>query len=466
MTSPTVDAHNKWMMAALMIGVFLSPLNVNFTSVSLPTMRDFGVNVEAVTWVATAYFIPTVVFMPLQTYLGQRWGLRRMYVIGLLTLSVGAFGSALAPNFGWLLASRVLQGVGWSGLYPLALILIRVHYPAHRQGAVTGIYESAVGAATIVGPIVAGALVEYWNWPSVYIVLGLVAASGGWLSVRAIPRQEMPGTVSSFDLSGVLGLTVAILLLLIGITRRTPTILTSGVLMLAVWFWVARRSKDPFVDPSIFGNTRFMSAAMAAMIRMLLGIAVLISLPLFLEDVQGYSASQVGLILPIYSIFLFLGSQPGGSWSDRSGARAPSVAGFALMTLGVAIFIFLSIDMALPIIAAAMLIRGLGAGISQAPFAQFATNVVKTDQQATAAGLYGMLRYAGLAFGSALVGILLDIRFAHYGSDGSGESAVPAFQELFVVLTALGLVGLALSWYMDSVRPQQVINKRSQMAHK
>jgi MFS family permease len=172
--------------------------------------------------------------------------------------------------------------------------------------------------------------------------------------------------------------------------------------------------------------------------------------------------------LPIYSIFLFLGSQPGGSWSDRSGARAPSVAGFVLMTLGVAIFMFISIEMTLIIIAVAMGIRGIGAGISQAPFAQYATNVVKTDQQATAAGLYGMVRYSGLALGSALVGILLDARFNYYGSDGSGAPAVPAFQELFTVLTLIGLVGIALSWNMSGTQGRPVISSpnKSQMAHK
>ncbi len=458
MDKPASQAnHNRWMLAALMVGVFLSPLNVNFTSVSLPTMREyFVINVEAVTWVGTAYFIPAVVFMPLQAYLGQRWGLRRMYTSGLLLLSLGAFASALAPTFGWLLASRVLQGIGWSALYPLALILIRVHYPLNRQGTITGIYESAVGVATIIGPIVGGALVDFWGWPSVYIVVGLVASSGAWLSISSIPSQSISTKLPAFDWWGALSLTLAVLLLLIGVTRRLPVVLLVGVLLFAGWSWLAQRTKAPFVDPRILGNSRFLSAATAAMIRMIVGIAVLTSLPLFLEDVQKYSASQVGFILPIYSLFLFLGSQPGGRWSDRAGARRPSVVGFALMTLGVAILIFISVNITLFFIALALAIRGLGAGISQAPFAQAATNVVEPTQRAAAAGLYGMVRYGGLALGSALVGILLETRFEHYGSDGTGASAIPAFQELFAVLTLFGLVGLLLSWYMGKARPSEL----------
>lgn len=102
-----------WIMAALMMGIMFSPLNVMFTSVALPTMRDyFQVNIEQVTWIATAYFIPSVALMPLQSQLGQRWGLRRTYGLGLLVLSAGAFLAALAPSFLWLLASRVVQGIG------------------------------------------------------------------------------------------------------------------------------------------------------------------------------------------------------------------------------------------------------------------------------------------------------------------------------------------------------------------
>jgi MFS family permease len=330
-----------------------------------------------------------------------------------------------------------------------------------------GFYESAVGVATIVGPLLGGVLIDYWDWPSVFVVLGLVAGLGGWLSITSIPVQDTSVQLPTFDWRGALSLTAAILLLLVGVTRRLPVALVAGGLIFMMWLRLARRASQPFADPTIFGNSRFVSAALAAMLRMLLGIAVLTALPLFLEDVQHYSTPQVGLILPIYSLFLFLGSQPGGLWSDHAGARSPSVAGFAMMTVGVAILIFVSTDIALVVIAIAMAARGIGAGISQAPFAQAATNVVKPDQRASAAGLYSMVRYSGLALGSALVGVLLETRFEFYGSDGSGASAIPAFRELFVVLTVLGLIGLALSWHIGAARPREDRNPMStgQAAH-
>jgi MFS family permease len=190
---------------------------------------------------------------------------------------------------------------------------------------------------------------------------------------------------------------------------------------------------------------------------MVIGLASVMSLPLFLEDVQGLNPAVVGLLLPIYSLFLFLGARPGGRWADRAGGRQPSVTGFVLMTVGVAMLILLDAHVSFALIAIALAVRGVGAGLSQAPFAKVATGAVRPERSAMASGLYGMIRYSGLALGSALVGILLEARLAHYGSNGSGAEAVPAFRELFGVLALVGLVGLALSWRLDSKTLPEVL---------
>jgi MFS family permease len=416
-----------------MAGVFLSPLNVNFTSVALPTLREhFAVSIEQVAWVGTAYFIPVVVLMPLYANLGQRWGLRRIYALGLALLSVGAFMAALAPNFGWLLLSRAIQGSGWSALFPLALILIRAHFPAEQQGEVMGSWESAVGVAAIVGPVLGGMIVALSGWRAVYGVLGVLAGLGALIAVVSIPARSERPVVPTFDWPGALSLTLALLLLLLGVAQKAPLLLLTGGLVLLVWLWLARRSSEPFVAPSIFRNRRFVSASTAATLRMLIALAVVMSLPLFLEEVQDLSPAVVGILLPIYSVFLFLGAR----------------VGFGLMTIGVAMLILLDIRINLAIIAVALAVRGLGTGLAQSPSAQVATNAVRPTQAAMAAGLYSMVRYSGLALGSALVGIFLQARLVHYGSDGSGPEAVPAFRELFAVLALLGVTGLALSWLM------------------
>ena len=216
--------------------------------------NDFNVSIEQATWVGTAYLIPSVAFMPLQGYVGERWGVRRVYAIGLLVLSAGAFLSVLAPNFGWLLASRVVQGIGWSALYPLAMVMIRLQFASTRQGEMMGFWESAVGVTTIVAPLLGGALVQIFSWPSLYLVIGVVAALGLLLTLWAIPTTQVSGNSFSaaFDWSGALQFTLVLILGLVGIVRQNLLLLLGSGVMALVWLLLARRKSSPFVDARDF----------------------------------------------------------------------------------------------------------------------------------------------------------------------------------------------------------------------
>lgn len=453
-----MTTRDWWIMAALMAGIMLSPLNVMFTSVALPSMRDyFQVDVEQVTWIATAYFIPSVALMPLQSQLGQRWGLRRTYGLGLLVLSVGAFLAALAPSFWWLLASRVVQGIGWSALYPLALILIGRQFPASRQGEMVGLWESSVGLMTIVAPLIGGALAQFLGWRSLYVVMGFVAAAGVLLTKVALPAASTAPAARKVNAEWLsfLVLTLALVLTLIGITTRSLMILLMAAAAWAGWALYARSLTSPPISPELFRNRRFVTASLAANIRMLVAIAALIALPLFFEDVQGLSPSLVGSLMVIYSLFLFFGSWPGGRWSDRAGAAVPGAVGFLAMIAGVLLLPGLEAHLVVWFVALAFAIRGLGAGLSQAPYAKAATEAVLPEHTQAAAGLYGTIRYSGLALGTALVGIFLQNRLSFYDALEGGSIALPAFNELWLLLAGILVLGLLATLIMARSQPAQ-----------
>lgn len=451
-----LTAHDWWIMAALMVGIMLSPLNIMFTTVALPTMRDFfGVNVEQATWIGTAYFIPAVALMPLQSQLGRRWGVRRIYGLGLGVLAGGAFLSVLAPTFQWLMVSRVIQGVGWSALYPLALILINRQFPAGRQGEMVGLWESSVGLTTIIAPLIGGALVEILSWRSLYAVMGLFAALGVLLTRFAIPARGTTEKSLKSDWMSVLLLTLALIFSLLGITRRSSILLLLSLFAGLSWVFFTRRLEKPSLPLGIFGNRVFVTASLAANIRMIVAIAALTALPLFFEDVQGLSPALVGSLVVIYSLFLFLGSWPGGRWSDRSGAAVPGAVGYVAMIVGVLMLLGLDEQLVVWLVALALAIRGLGAGLSQAPYAKAATEAVPADQTQAAAGLYGTIRYSGLALGTALVGIFLQTRLTHYDALLGGAGALPAYRELWLLLAVLLVVGLGATLIMARERSDQ-----------
>ena len=448
-------AGQWWLMVPLMIGVFLSPLNVVFTGIALPTMRtDFSVTVEQATWIGTAYFIPAVALMPLQGYLGERWGVRRTYAIGLLVLSAGGLGAALASSLDQLFLARIVQGIGWSALYPLALVLIRAHFPRGRQGAMMGLWESAVGLATILAPLVGGVTVERFGWRALYVIIGAIALVGAATTVSAIPPKD-PAVTASSDWFGGLQLTAGLLLFLISIVRRNGLLFPLALLVGVWWFLRARSHPDPFARPSLFANRRFSAASLAAHIRVLVAVAAVTALPLFFEEVQGVTPSRVGTIMTVYSIFLFLSAWPGGRWSDYAGARVPAAIGYVAMIAGVLLLLGLDSQWSLGLAAAALAVRGIGAGLSQAPYAKAAVDAVGAPERKVASGLYGTLRYSGLALGTALVGIFLQSRLAYYGAVDGGPAAVPAYRELWLLLSAAALLGLVLTLLMGRPTPER-----------
>jgi MFS family permease len=440
-------------MAALIVGIMLSPLNVMFTSVALPTMRDyFQVNVEAASWIGTAYFIPSVALMPFQSQLGQRWGFRRVYSIGLVVLAAGAFLAALAPTFQWLLASRVVQGIGWSALYPLALALINRQFPAAKHGEMMGLWESSVGLTAIIAPLAAGLLVQTLSWRSLYIGIGLVAVLGFLLTRLAVPTTGVSEQKLRSDWMSVLILTIALILTLTGITRLNPTVLLIALVAWAAWVIIASKVEEPTIPPHLFGNRGFISASFAANIRLVVAIAALTALPLFFEDVQGLNPSLVGALMVIYSLFLFLGSWPGGRWSDRKGAAVPGSVGYIAMIAGILMLLGMGYQLVAWFVAIALAVRGFGAGLSQAPYAKAATEAVPPAYGQAAAGVYGTIRFSGLALGSALVGVFLQSRLSHYDAATGGNAALPAYRELWLLLAAILVVGLAATLIMGRYR--------------
>jgi len=186
---------------------------------------------------------------------------------------------------------------------------------------------------------------------------------------------------------------------------------------------------------------------------MLVAIAALTALPLFFEDVQGLSPSFVGVLLVVYSLFLFLGSWPGGRWSDRAGAMVPGTVGYVAMIIGVLLLLPVDQKLVIWLVALALAIRGLGAGLSQAPYAKAATEAVPAAQSRAAAGLYGTIRYSGLALGTALVGIFLQSRLTSYDALGGGPLAVPVYREFWLLLAAILVVGLGMTLVMGRSRP-------------
>jgi predicted MFS family arabinose efflux permease len=279
--------------------------------------------------------------------------------------------------------------------------------------------------------------------------MGTVAVAG-LLSTMAIPKTDLPSKLghSRFDLSGAMQFTLVLILALIGIVRQSIFLLLCSGIFALLWVLLARGKAAAFVSPALFTNRRFISASIAANLRMLVAIAALISLPIFFEDVQGLLPVAIGGLLITYSLFLFRASWPGGRWADHAGAHIPGAVGFMLMIAGVLLLLGLDTSVNILLVVVALAVRGIGAGLTQAPYGKAAVDAAAPDQRQSAAAIYGTIRYSGLALGTALVGIFLDARLNHYGAQSGGAAALPAYHELWLLLAVLASAGLLFTWIM------------------
>lgn len=206
-TTPTPDARTSWRaLLALCVGLFLTLMDQSFVAVSLPRIReDFDASINQVFWVSAAYLLTFAVPLLVTGRLGDRYGQRRMYLIGMAIFTLGALACALAPSITWLIVFRALQGFGGSLINPQPLAIINRIFPYHRRGSAMGVWSAVAGSAGLFGPVLGGVIVGYFDWRwifALYVPIGVVSL----ISVAAFV-PNLANSASAIDaLSGLFSL--------------------------------------------------------------------------------------------------------------------------------------------------------------------------------------------------------------------------------------------------------------------
>src|SRR5436309_3407432 len=320
-----------WTFAITSIALFMVVLDNLVVSTALPVIRvDLGASLAALEWTVNAYTLTFAVFLLTGAALGDRFGRRRLFAIGLGVFTAGSIGAALAPSAELLVAFRALQGLGGAIVMPLTLTILSAAVPAERRGAALGAWGGISGLAVAIGPLVGGAVVEGISWQWIFwlnVPIGLIA-----LPLAALRLRESRGPNDSLDLPG-LGLASAGLFGIVwGLVRGNQVgwasteivfALTAGAVALALFLLWELRAPEPMLPLRFFRNRTF-SAANAASFLMFFGMfGSIFLLAQFFQTVQGYSPLQAGLrILPRTAMPTFVAPLP-GALSDRIARRPP-----------------------------------------------------------------------------------------------------------------------------------------------
>jgi EmrB/QacA subfamily drug resistance transporter len=466
-------------MAAVATGVFLGTIDSSIINVSLPTLRQaLQTDFPTIQWVILGYLLTVTSLLLSVGRLADIHGKKRIYLLGFIIFTLASMLCGTSPTAGWLVAFRVVQAIGAAMVTGLGAGIITSVFPPSERGKALGIMGTVVSVGIATGPAVGGLLIGTVGWRAIFFVnvpIGII----GVLMIRTFVPADTPADQQQFDFGGAATLFISLLSLLLALTLGqrwgfdTPPIIAlffSFILFLAIFLLIESKVKQPMVNLTMFRNPLFSFSLLTGLMSFI-ALGGTFILPFYLQDVQGYSAREVGLLLSVLPIMLSVTSPLSGALSDRFGTRGLATAGLLLIALT---FILLISALQVGTSTLGYILRmaplGIGVGIFHSPNNSAIMGSVNKERLGVASGFLAISRTLGQTTGVAVIGTIFAARSAaHAGLATSAniEAASPAALVhglhdaaiivglMMLVATFISAIGVWKKWEHKPVEERQ-----------
>ena len=434
-----------WTFAITSVALFMVTLDNLVVTSALPVIRrNLHASLTQLEWTVNAYTLTFAVLLLTGAALGDRYGRRLMFSIGIGVFTIGSAVAALSTTATGLDLARALQGVGGAIVTPLTLTLLSAAVPRERRGLALGAWGGIGGLAVAIGPLVGGAIVQGLSWQWIFwinVPIGLVLAPLAFFRLR-----ESHGPSGRLDLPGLALASAGLLGIVWGLVRgnsvgwTSPEIvgsLAGGAIVLALFVLWELRAPAPMLPMRFFKNRTFALTNVSSLFMFFGMFGSIFLLIQFFQTVQGYSPLQAGLrILPWTAMPIFI-APIAGAWSDRIGGQRLMAAGLTLQAVGLAwIATVSSPTMPYADVVAPFFISGIGMALFFAPVANVVLSSVRPEEEGQASGANNAIRELGGVFGVAVLASI----FAHYGGYGAPQHFVDGLRP--AVWVGAGIVGV------------------------
>jgi EmrB/QacA subfamily drug resistance transporter len=443
-----------WTLILASIGVFMTSLDTLVVATALPVLRlDLDASLADLEWTVNAYNLAFACLLLTGAALGDRFGRRRMFNVGVFIFTVASVAAAVSPSVGALIAARALQGAGAAIVLPLTLTLISEAFPADQRGLAIGLSEGAfAGLAVAAGPVIGGAVVEGLDWRWIFwinvpIGLLLIPLSARFLSESFGPRPQLDAIGNGLVAAGLFGLTWGLVRAnTVGWgTAEVLLTLAGGAALVGAFVAWERRAQHPMIPLALFRSRGFSTANAVTFFQYAAVIGSLFLIAQFLQTSLGYSPLQAGIRTLPWTGTLMLAAPIAGGLADRLGNRPFMVLGLALQATGLVwIAAIAAPDLNYAWFALALVVNGLGASMVFPAVLNTAVGSVPPQEIGVASGTNGAFREVGGVFGVAILAVV----FAQFGALASAQAFADGFGPAMWVgaaLPALGIVAALLS---------------------
>jgi EmrB/QacA subfamily drug resistance transporter len=436
-----------WTFAITSLALFAFALDRLVVAVALPAIRtDLSAQAADLEWTVNAYTLSFAVLLLTGGALGDRFGRRRMFTIGVAVFTAGSAAAALAPTIGTLVAARALQGVGGALFSPLTLTMLSAVTPSARRGAVLGAWGGIGGLGAALGPLAGGALAGSVGWRAIFwlnVPLGLLLMALGRLRLAETygPRRKLDLAGVVLGSAGLFGVVWAVIR--IGVlgwaSTEVPLALGGGVVLLVLFVNWEMRAPTPMLPMRFFRDRVFATGGLASLMMYSALFGALFLITQLLQVGLGATPLQAGLRMLPMAVMPMLLAPVGGIVADRIGFRPLMICGLAMEAialgwLAAAVTPTVSYGFLVP----PLVLAGTGSAVFFAPLASAMLSAVPAEEHGQASGAATAIRELAVVFGVAVLGLV----FAGHGGYASRANFVDGFVPAMWLAAGLATVGV------------------------
>lgn len=450
--------YNIFVIAGIfLLGAFMTFLNSTFMNVALPDiMKDLNISVSTAQWLSTGYMLATGIVMPFTAFLIDKFKTKILFIISMGLFTIGTIIGSFATNFTMLLTARIIQGAAGGIIVPLMQTVFLIIFPIEKRGLAMGIVGIVLAFAPAIGPTLSGWIINSYPWRYLFYVT-LPFTIIDLILAFFLLKNVTGGKKVSMDILSLVGSTIGFGGLLYGFSNAgnyswtdtnvyLPLII--GAVFLLIFIYRQLKLKDPLLNLNVFKSKVFTFSTIIVMIAYAGLISSELILPMYLENIKGFSAFDTGLILMPGAIIMGIMNPITGILFDKYGARVLAILGLIILTLGSFGLAFLSPDTSHIYITVVYSIRLFGIAMIQMPLTTSGLNTLERSLYSHGNAASNTLRQVAGSIGTSIIVTIMSKASASSGISNPLNASIYGMNISFACVAGLTLLGTIIAFFV------------------